>query len=1149
MEKLKKFGFFNTGKQVKGWEKCDIDYKKYIQEIEKEDKEGKNPNKEIISIPTPFARIQLFDLALKKLAEELKEKHKIENKNTIYCRLVSDLLDFAEIIHSYPNFKNFIEIEKIDLTKLFERLNDRKKEIMHALNLYLGQDKDSFYFNIWENNVFIFYYKDKNGFKKLLGTTAPKILYLPAPRSFLPEIEGKEYFKRERDLLFEERSDQFKMYFLTIINKLKKSSLDKAFDNLIKYIEITKEIYQIPDPLKQTEYKKLKLKSEEEVRISTFFNYTYEDITPSQIENWSDFIIDIKYLSNEYKEILKDKFKISVPPLALPKTKDNETLKKKYIHSTITEKIIDKVPYKLTTDLNDRDLPNENIKYPYLVFNDFLEEYILYLTKENINKDSFETFTTEDSSFLLPLKLDYFYFFSLKDLKENLKIENFQTIRLDLSIPIKKGKVAFFRTYYKNKDSFFEAEISEQKNEGGSIPIDIEVFISPPIRYKGKNIYNILIKDSYKNPINIKEINFYKEDPEKKIIRIDKEDSKYVKVEKSLEKEKEKDGIFCFHLEDTFDFIHLIYEFNTKTYSAILIPKFKEASIGGSKKYIFAIDFGTTNTYVSVLNEDRIENFEIKENDLQIASLKGTIKKLKENETLNYFFFPITFGKNEIFKFPTRTAIAYPNKKDFSNITNTIGLKHTNIAFFYEKFPVKEELKVKSKLKWIILKDTLNEKLLENYFEQLFFMLRNKVILNNGDLQSTEILWFYPYSMPSHKKETISSILENLFNKYFEIESTKDKLKNLTESIAPFYYFNKNLGVTAQNKPAAVIDIGGGTSDILIFLNNEPILASSFRFAAEAIFGGGYNFNAKNNGFILYFKDEIEKKFKNYQFDDLIKIQNNLIEQNLAMDTIEFWFSLENYKKFYDKTHFSFLEQLKITDEFKIIFLIFYSALFYYIDILSEIYKTELKDQKIQTYCFSGLGSKTLSVLSPSQSSNSLQIFLQKFLNLPKVEIKGIEYNSELSNPKEFTCKGGLEIIKNNKYNELSSKENDFYKVILGSRDYQGELPSYVDLTKKGQKNENFKKIIINEIQNFIDRLEKTNKEFSFTDKFGIDNFNKENLKIFKEKLEEYFDEGIQARVQLLKEEDKEKEISETLFFYPIIGSLAYLAHKIATNK
>ena len=59
-----------------------------------------------------------------------------------------------------------------------------------------------------------------------------------------------------------------------------------------------------------------------------------------------------------------------------------------------------------------------------------------------------------------------------------------------------------------------------------------------------------------------------------------------------------------------------------------------------------------------------------------------------------------------------------------------------------------------------------NKDLVEKYFEQLLFMIRNKVLLNGGNLDETKIVWFYPSSMETSAQQNLELKWHDAFKKY-----------------------------------------------------------------------------------------------------------------------------------------------------------------------------------------------------------------------------------------------------------------------------------------------------------------------------------------------------------------------------------------------
>jgi hypothetical protein len=198
--------------------------------------------------------------------------------------------------------------------------------------------------------------------------------------------------------------------------------------------------------------------------------------------------------------------------------------------------------------------------------------------------------------------------------------------------------------------------------------------------------------------------------------------------------------------------------------------------------------------------------------------------------------------------------------------------------------------------------------------------------LNGGDLEATELVWFYPLSM----LETRRKYFEEVWNKqYQKIITIKNYPQRIPESTAPFYWFahgaGKQTAIAAVSYPAVCVDIGGGTSDVVIFEENNPVCLTSFRFAANAIFGDAFAQEgaANRNGFVLKYEDKIKQLLKDNGFLDLIRAYEAIRNRQHSEDIIAFFFSLQDNKEIQNKTNLNFNEMLAKDDSLKIIFLIF----------------------------------------------------------------------------------------------------------------------------------------------------------------------------------------------------------------------------------
>ena len=245
-------------------------------------------------------------------------------------------------------------------------------------------------------------------------------------------------------------------------------------------------------------------------------------------------------------------------------------------------------------------------------------------------------------------------------------------------------------------------------------------------------------------------------------------------------------------------------------------------------------------------------------------------------------------------------------------------------------------------------------------------MIRNTVLVNNGAVDKTKIIWSYPASMSVFQLSLLEEKWENTIHKYF---GKQVSIQKVCESLTPFYYYTGALGVPSF-KPVVSIDIGGGTSDVAIYQNNSPILFSSYRFAGDAIFGDNYKRNININGFVNKYFTKIQSILESNKEARLKNILDGIKARNNSNDIVNAFFSLENNRQLLDKNiTINFLDQLKGDTELKIIFLLFYTSQIYHVAQL-------LKSKNIaipHTFIFSGTASKLLSVVDSSSNKKNLQ--------------------------------------------------------------------------------------------------------------------------------------------------------------------------------
>src|SRR5690606_23668475 len=333
-----------------------------------------------------------------------------------------------------------------------------------------------------------------------------------------------------------------------------------------------------------------------------------------------------------------------------------------------------------------------------------------------------------------------------------------------------------------------------------------------------------------------------------------------------------------------------------------VIPLWEVYTVAGGDAYKFAIDFGTTNTHIeyAIEGQGSAKAFNISEIDEQIAFLMPAnaprrteaIRDIEDGEShLMQEIIPKKIGEDEMVKSPFRSCLIQNSNVNYELATFTFA--DANIGFEYEKKGIRPYLKTFTNLKWS--KEANNEKQVKHYIEELLMLCKNKVLKNNGDLSQTKIIWFYPVSMTTNHLKRFRRIWQESFDEVFNI--AEENLFDFPESIAPFYHYKSDGNIRTAAKPSVSIDIGGGTTDVMIYFDEKPQLITSFKFAGNSIFGDGFNGNINANGFVQKYKTQIEHTLSQNKLVEEIKILDKIYsDYQSSTDLINFLFSLEDNK-------------------------------------------------------------------------------------------------------------------------------------------------------------------------------------------------------------------------------------------------------------
>lgn len=316
--------------------------------------------------------------------------------------------------------------------------------------------------------------------------------------------------------------------------------------------------------------------------------------------------------------------------------------------------------------------------------------------------------------------------------------------------------------------------------------------------------------------------------------------------------------------------------------------------------------------------------------------------------------------------------------------------------------------------------------------------------------------------------------------------------------------------------------------------NKEIQFVTSFKFASNSLFENPFSDLDMNNGIVDWYKGGILELLNEKGMNELVRISespHNVSPANLA----SFLFSLKgnSIAKDVDSKFIDFNRILQEDEEFKIVFILFYTSIIFHIANIIKAKSLSLP----RHITFSGNGSKIVKVIS---TDNNL---LAKYTKLVFEKVTGDKYEGDLdilgldkdANPKEATCKGGL----------VGIQENDVRDKIIV---FKGSGNGFVEeLDTYDRVNDKYIQDTVRAVHDFFDFVLNTmNSVFNFDENFGVTLHSLEIArKVCFKDLATFLERGMTQRREEAEGQDR---IEETFFFYPIKGVLNVLSQAICES-
>ncbi|MDR3140787.1 MAG: hypothetical protein LBU37_03550 [Tannerellaceae bacterium] len=958
-----------------------------------------NPNStnEPTSIPSPFARIALTKTAFAEVAK------KGTNALRAYQQIVSNSLDIGEIFFDFAKHTTILQCIEWDIDMLNSMPDGCLKS---TINLFL--ESDSAALNL-QNMKELYFLKHKNT-GKIIGGTSPRTLFFSAANiknrhagiieSEFTKVDGTFFNKNNNNeettfsaiqlsqnhfafsgiLPLSQRGLRFQDYLHTWIKTNKNSNaFPEFFEYLISQIP-TNRVARIADlPNNMNDYTQLKIGNNIYPAVCGYELFILQN-NPADVANTSDFVVQPSVPA-----------KTAHLPLILGGTAPGIENWKLDSNSIWKGQVLG----------NNHEILPDGTHYSWLTAEDFLEDKIIQLPKPIIEKYYFSGNHTNagDKCILLPLKDKFFEFFSVEELKKMIRIDGSSSIKVILSIPVKKGVVQFVKDYK------LESIIS--------LGSETDFMIFPRVKFENaeRSFYRFGLFHEF-NEIKQLSAYFYNKsekinlnETNDKITRNNIDPANNVCTTYALEKKE-------------FDRVKILIDNNI---SGIIIPVLKPVS--KNVNFTFSVDFGTSNTHIAykTSTNGNITAFDITDQDEQISWLVNPGDRVCQTRLVaDIDFIPEHIGfnkaKNIKVKFPTRTALIVAN-----NATTELKLPfaHTNIILPFDKrnVPVYNGMPV-TQLKWESDIDQVGY-----YIDNLCYLMRNKVAFGNGDLANTKIIWTYPLSMNSTRLGEVEEKWTEAYKKYFSEDKVVDKCKKLTESLAPFYYYSNLLDYKDYIKDLVSIDIGGGTTDVVFVKDSKPNFVTSFRFAANDLFGLGLYVSKV----VTKYKSRIENQISEFRI--LTRTMSAIDENTEFGDFASFFFSLKDNEDLTERgKSIDFNKMLKDDNNQKIVFLLFYAAIIYH---TAQIMKAKGSSMP-RHLTFSGNGSRIVDVVGKKEMLEKIATLIFEKVFDAKYGDDGNPKKMEIipntNNPKEVTCEGTIKTA-----GETSA--NVPYEVLLGLGD------------------------------------------------------------------------------------------------------------------
>ena len=1099
------------------------------------------------AIPSPFAQMDLVKNAFSRLSANPRLQGDVMDE-----RLVSYALDVAQLFFNYGELSGKLTIVEWDRQRETELLKrtPAHRLLGETLEMFMEQDKEAFNFGRMDKLFFLMCGD------KVLGGTSPVSLFMASPDA----AEGMADISVEQNIrLFglwrplHMRQPGFVKYIYSLFTAYPELKL--LCQGVNEYLRTN--LAMLPTNLKEEILSEIGNPGAMDIdgsgKAAAYMEANYERLTggvqilgvPLYCAKEEDVVEAIAASDFVIQPSIPQEDRL---PLVLqnrlnaPRTDPFRYVTANWDDNTVI------TPADWAAPVEKRVLPATSHAYPWLTTDDFLHDSIIKLDYA-VDGDCFfngnlaaVSNDTDCNDFLPPIKPLFFKYFNAEDLRstvggmpmfcmEHSHSGQAETLKATLRIPVKKaGKhITLQKTYtYASEGS------TQQPGFGRIVPVQFALSIFPFVKIPGRNTYNVQLIDRAIGSMENCRLG----------LQFHQNASPYTPLEtgqreRSLKGEK-RVGSQYYRVEDSFDYIRVSVEDGRGNHMAhgVASPLWPTYA-PGHDAFTFAVDFGTTNTHVEHMRQGGLPE-PLSISSAGRARLTATLyngRHILYDVIMKQELLPKEIGGT--YGFPQRTVLSECERVDVENTDEVVPLGDANIPFIYEKESVGYGNRIVPNLKWST--DISNSKRVRAYLSELAMLMRAKVLVENGDLGKTRLVWSYPLSMKAGNVGKLAEAWEKTFRKVFGVEPCADNLIQLPESVAPYYFYKAGSSFRGAASTVASIDIGGGTSDVVVFESNakQPTLISSFRFAANTIFGDGFSEipQGDTNPLVSRYADYFHRLFEadDDKYGELIGILDDITAKRSSEDINAFLFSVAGNEAVAGNDVFSYNLRLNEDQTMKIVFIYFYCAIAYYVAFMMK----SRSIAKPRSVMFSGMGSKILDIVGRQRD---LDLLTREIFERVYGEVYGEDGFSvvmERREPKQITCRGALMEVRDGQGCRNVEELNRLMDAFENPLKFNYSMLSAHQLTYSDMEDADTRKAIVERVKEFNSFFLRLCEDMKVEDRYlvspaAMDKFRE----LVGKDLEHHLIGGWNFVNKNAEKLGSREVIEDTVFFYPIAGSI-----------